>query len=261
MAFPRETERRGPRLRGSSLLVLTGCLLLLACTPPPVPTQETASPPPQPSSTTAPSPTSAPSATFTATITLPSTLTLAPSLTATQTLTPTPAAGFDKFQLISVTNGIGGISLIFRLPGVKVPYQVKMRGYDYSCVLDAKYPDRLFCSGLADPPFDKPLDVLFIDPQTKQTVYTGTTVYSAGLYATALPQMNGKNDCPTRGQGVSCETECRLLPDNTPCIVSTCTDSCGLYRSIQTCPNDMSKDFASCPPDLFDQMKARYNIP
>ena len=103
--------------------------------------------------------------------------------------------------------------------------------------------------------------MVFIDPQTQETVYTGSTIYSAALFATPLPVLNGKNDCPNRGQDVSCEVECRLLPDNSPCIVATCTDACGLYRSIESCPQDMSKDFASCPPDLFDRMKARYNLP
>lgn len=254
MASRRSTEQVRIHPRWSAILVLMACFLLLACAPTPTPT-------PQPSETPAPSPTSAPSAT--ATFTPLPTLTLVPTLTltATQTLTATPAAGFDKFQIISVSSGIGGISVIFKLPGVKVAYQVKIRSYDYACVVDAKYPDRLFCNGLATPPFDKPLDVVFIDPQTHEPVYTGSTIYSEALFATPLPVLNGKNDCPSRGQGVSCETECRLLPDNTPCIVATCTDSCGLYRSIETCPQDMSKDFASCPPDLFAQMKARYNLP
>lgn len=260
MDYRSASDRRVARPRWNTVLVLLTCALLLACAPTPTP-----APTALPTSTLAPSATSAPSstATLTSTGTSTPTLTLSPTLTltSTQTLTSTPAVGFDQFQIISVSSGVGGISVIFKLTGVKVAYQVKIRGYDYACVVDAKYPDRLFCNGLATPPFDKTLDVVFIDPQTKQTVFTGSTIYSSLLYATALPILNGKNDCPTRGQGVSCETECRLLPDNTPCIVSTCSDSCGLYRSIETCPQDMSHDFASCPPELFARMKARYNIP
>jgi hypothetical protein len=258
MAFHRYSKMASKRPRWHAALVLAACLLLLACAPTPAP-----SPTPLPSDTPAPSITPAPSQTASPTSTFTPTLTLVPTLTltATQTLTATPSAGFDKFQIISVTSGIGGISVIIKLPGVKVAYQVKIRGYDYACVVEAKYPDRLFCTGLATPPFDKPLDVVFIDPQSHETVYTGSTIFSEALFATPLPVLNGKNDCPTRGQGESCEVECRLLPDNSPCIVATCTDSCGLYRSIETCPQDMSKDFASCPPDLFAQMKARYNLP
>jgi hypothetical protein len=259
MASYPPADRAGIHLHWN-VLVLMACLLLLACAPTPTP-----APTLPPSETPAPSPTSLPSPTASATATLTSTptLTLVPTLTltATQTLTATPAAAFDKFQIISVSSGIGGISVIIKLEGVTTAYQVKIRSYDYACVIDAKYPDRLFCSGLATPPFDKPLDVVFIDPQSHQVVYSGSTIYSSALFATPLPVLNGKNDCPTRGQGVSCEVECRLLPDNTPCIVATCTDSCGLYRSIETCPQDMSKDFASCTPDLFARMKARYNLP
>ena len=50
------------------------------------------------------------------------------------------------------------------------------------------------------------------------------------------------NNCPQRGQNVSCETECRIAPDGNPCIVATCTDACGPYFSVHTCP-DMSLEF------------------
>jgi hypothetical protein len=210
-------------------------------TPAPLPSATT---PPMPTPTTAASATSAPSST--------------PSPVPSPTAVP---AAFDKLQIISISNGVGGISVIFRIPGIQTAYQVKIRSYDYNCVLDAKAPDRLFCNGLATPPFDKTLDLVFIDPQSGQTVYSGTTIYSSLLSATSTVQGWGKNDCPDRGKNVSCETECRLLPNGNPCIVSTCSDACGLYFSVDSCPADMSNDFPSCPPDLFAEMKARYSIP
>jgi hypothetical protein len=241
-------------------LLLVVPLLIAACTPSASPSTSPSAPA---SNTPAPSETPRPSATLAPSATLPptSTVTPSPSSTSTITLTPTPAAAFEKFQIISVDNGVGGVNVIIRLPGVTVPYQVKIRGYQYNCELVPTAPDRLFCVGLAAPPFDIALDVIFSDPNTKQVVYTGSAIYaSAALYTPTLSDL-GKNSCADRGKGLSCETECRLLPDGSACIVSTCTDACGLYSSIQTCPDGMSKDFLSCPPDLFAQMKKRYGIP
>jgi hypothetical protein len=225
---------------------------------------------PAPTALPSASPTAAPSETLSPSATTPPTATptLAPSTTPDPTSSPSPLpsptlvpAAFDKLQLISISNGIGGVRVIFKIPGVQTAYDVKIRGYNYSCVLDAKAPDRLFCSGLAQPPFDTTLDLVFIDPQTQQTVFSGSTIYSSSLSATSTVQGWGKNNCPDRGTNVSCETECRLLPNGNPCIVSTCSDACGLYFSVDTCPADMSQDFPSCPPDLFAQMKALYSIP
>jgi len=236
--------------------------LLAACAPAATPAPTATALPP--------SPTSAPSATDQPTLTPPPTLTPSPAPSATPepsrtpTSVPTPTAvpaAFDQLQLISISSGIGGIQVIFKIPGIQVAYQVKIRGYDYACVLDAKAPDRLFCSGLALPPADIALDVVLSDPATGQIVYSGKTIYSSKFGATSTVQGWGKNDCPSRGENVSCETECRLLPNGSACVVSTCTDACGLFFSVDTCPSDMSMDFPSCPPELFEEMKARYSIP
>jgi hypothetical protein len=249
-----------PQLRGSSLVLIAILgIILAACTPAqtPVPTA-LPSATPAPSDTPVPSPTTAP----TLTQTLAPSATTAPSSTPSPVPTPTAVpAAFDQLQLISISNGIGGVSVIFKIPGLLTAYDVKIRGYAYSCILDAKAPDRLFCTGLAQPPFDAQLDLQFIDPQTQQVVYSGSTIYSSMLSATSTVQGWGKNDCPDRGTNVSCETECRLLPNGSPCVVATCTDACGLYFSVDSCPADMSMDFPSCPPELFDQMKALYSIP
>ena len=251
-------------------LMVWACVLLLACSPAPTPLP---SPTPGglPSATVVGITPSAPTATATATATLTAskspaptfTLTLLPSLTLTpsQTLTATPAADFAHFQIIAVDSTIGGIQVVIRLPGIQIAYQVKIHGHDYACVLADKVPDRLFCSGLATVPFDQTLEVLFSDPASGQVVFSGETIFSSALNATALPIKNGLNDCAQRGQNVHCEVECRLLANGSPCIVATCADACGLYRSIQTCPQDMPSKFASCPPELFAQMKARYNLP
>lgn len=230
-------------------------VVLAACAPTPAP-MPTASPTPALSTPTAAptlTPTAAPSATP-----APNTPTAPPTQVPSPTAVP---AAFDKLQIISISNGIGGVRVVFRIPGLQTAYQVKIRGYSYNCVLDAKAPDRLFCSGLAQPPFDIPLDLVFSDPQTQQTVFSGSTIYSSSLSATSTVQGWGKNDCPDRGTNVSCETECRLLPNGNPCVVATCSDACGLYFSVDSCPADMSMDFPSCPPELFAQMKALYSIP
>ena len=245
------------------VLLALGLIVLAACTP-------ASTPDPTALPTVSPSPLPSATATFAPSATVPPTLTpsLVPSATTPPTLTPSLApspttnpAAFDKLQIISISNGVGGISVIFRIPGIQTAYKVKIRGYNYNCILDAKAPDRLFCNGLANPPFDVNLDLVFIDPVTEQTVFTGKTIYSSKLSATSTVQGWGKNDCPGRGTNVSCETECRLLPSGNPCIMATCSDACGLYFSVETCPADMSQDFPSCPPDLFAQMKARYSIP
>jgi hypothetical protein len=250
-------------LRPAVLALIVWSVLLAACSPTPT-LLPTSTIPPSASPTSAPTATAQPSATTPPTVTPSPAPSATPAPTHTPTAVPTPTsvpAAFDKLQIISISNGIGGVKVIFRIPGIQVAYQVKIRGYDYNCVLDATAPDRLFCTGLAVPPFDVNLDLTFIDPNSHQTVYTGKTIYSSALGATATVQGWGKNDCPGRGTNVSCETECRLLPNGNPCIVSTCSDACGLYFSVDTCPADMSMDFPSCPPDLFAEMKARYSIP
>ena len=256
MAFPKQLTRF------TAFLALLTVFVLSACTPAaPSPTATTV----PPTVTTAPSETLRPSATntSTATATLVPSATLIPSSTPSPapTFTATPAAAFDKLQIISVSTSVTGVSVIFKIPGINVAYDVKIRNYPYLCQLDAKAPDRLFCNGLADPPFDKALDLVFSDPQTKQVVYTGSTIYSSALLVKPTVAGWATTNCANRGQNVTCETECRLLANGSPCVVSTCSDACGLYFSVDSCPKDMQNDFASCPPDLFAKMKALYGIP
>ena len=248
----------------AAFLAILSVFVLAACTPGASNPTATATQS-LPSETNAPSETPRPTltATPTATPTLVPSATPVPSSTPSPapTFTATPAAAFDKLQIISVSSGINGVSVIFKIPGINVAYDVKIRNYPYNCQLDAKAPDRLFCNGLAEPPFDKQLDLIFSDPQTKQTVYTGSTVYSSALLVKPTVAGWATTNCASRGQNVTCETECRLLANGSPCVVSTCSDACGLYFSVDSCPADMKNDFASCPPDLFAKMKALYNIP
>jgi hypothetical protein len=181
-----------------------------------------------------------------------------PSETPTTSPTPTPSAAFDKIQILAVDNVVGGVQLTIALPGVSVAYKIKVRGYEYTCQLDPKVADRLFCLGLAAQPVGQ-MPLVVLDPQSGATVFEGKITYAGLGPKPVYGQPTDK--CPVRGEGGNCETECRLLPDGTPCIVATCVDGCGVYRSIETCPQNMDPNFSSCPPDLFDKMKARYNIP
>jgi len=240
------------------LFLLLALLVLAACAPEPTPTQAptpTASPSPQPliTFTVAPSPTvtetSAPAPTFT----------LAP--TGTSSPSPTPAAALDQAEVIQINDGVGGIGLVLKIPHLSSPYNLILGGARYECKLDAQYPDWLFCWGLSRPTLDIPLTEAFLDPQTSQVILKREVVLSSAILPTALPEGYANTNCPDRGKNISCETECRLDYDGNPCIVATCTDACGLYRSVHSCPQDMPLPAIVCNPDQWVEAKKKYGIP
>jgi hypothetical protein len=186
------------------------------------------------------------------------TATLIPSETPTITPTPTPAAAFDQIQIMAVERIVSGVRINLFIPKVSVAYDLKIQGYEYTCGIDAKTKDHLFCVGLADIQPDQTITLELLDPQSGAQVYATQIFYAS--YPTAIPAGNAGNNCADRGTGVSCEVECRQLPAGGYCVVATCTDACGLYRSVQTCPEGMT-DFTSCTQDEWDEAKRIYGFP
>ncbi len=226
------------------------------------PEQPTPTSTPAPSATAAASATSAPTATSLPTETLIPSATVPPTPSASPapSASPTPTIAFDQLQVTGVENRLGGWLVSFTLPGVDRSLKLILGGNTYECTFDSQYPDRLFCQGLSKPAYDQQLGFAFSDLQTGDLLYQGNVVLPTALLVPPTPVGWAGNDCPQRGQNVSCETECRIAPDGNPCIVATCTDACGPYFSVHTCP-DMSLDFNSCNPEQWAALKKQYQIP
>jgi len=232
-------------------------IFLQACQP-----QAAAVPSPQslePSATLRPSATVLPSATVTWTPTMTQTPTLTP--TVTQIPTATPVAQFEDLKILVLENKLGGWSMQWVLPGVQVPLKMMLDNREYTCTVDAKYPDRLFCQGLAQPALDRPLTLVFLNPESGVEIYRTSFIIPAALMAPPTPVGYAQTNCPDRGKKVSCETECRIAPDGTPCIVATCVDACGPYFSVHSCPDDMPLPSPSCNAEQWAAMKKKYQIP
>jgi hypothetical protein len=157
-----------------------------------------------------------------------------PTLTPTITNTPTPTVDFTKFKLTGVNQKPQiSMSLIFTIPGLKTPVQVKVGGSSFYCQVDPKYPDKLFCNG-PDLVVDTELPVRFIDTDGTTVLYKGTIFIPQSILGPKLPDNIDWDLCPLRNTNVTCETENRLWW-NPPCVVSTCYDACGYFYSIDTC--------------------------
>jgi hypothetical protein len=221
----------------------------------------------QPTATPAPTQTTLPSATTAPTTTVPSptiTQTITATATATVTASPVPSAtpqvGFEKAQVTELKNGVGGYSIVMTVPNLDVAYDVILGGIKFSCTVNEKYAGKLFCWGLQRPPLDVSLTEAFLSQTTKQVVYQTKVVLSSTTLPTAIPIGYPDTNCPDRGKHVSCESECRIY-DGKPCMVATCTDACGLYFSVQTCPADMTVPSPSCSAEQWIQQKALNGIP
>jgi hypothetical protein len=197
--------------------------------------------------------------TATATATATVTATPRPSSTPTITLTPTPTASFDKLQLMNAENVVGGVRLNLFLPNVTVPYKLLLRGSEFTCQLEPTLKDHLFCFGLAQIPPGETVAIDFFDPQSNEKVYSGSVYYVGSQ--TATPQGIYGNTCAKRGEGATCETECRQIPSGGYCVVATCSDACGLYFSVHTCPADLPEDFSSCTEDQWAEARRLYSLP
>jgi hypothetical protein len=207
------------------------------------------------------SPTSSPTATVQTqpTETLTATPTNLP--TPTFTLTAAPLADFSLLRVITLESNAFGWMIQFHLPGITQPLLMKLDGKDYRCSLDERYSDRLFCQGLAKPPLDQVLSLVFVKPESDEEVYRGSLIIPLQFVVPPTPVGYLHTACDQRGQNVSCETECRIDPDGNPCIVATCTDACGPYFAVHSCPDDMPLPSPSCTAEQWAMMKKRYQIP
>lgn len=191
------------------------------------------------------------------------TATLKPSVTPspTATATATPIANFDRLQVISVDNNPFGSMVHLALPGIRQPLTMKLDGKLYNCRVDEKYPDHFFCQGLSRPALDTTLKLVFIDPVSQVEIYAGSLFILEAWVIPPTPVGYLHTSCAERGKNVSCETECRIAPDGSPCIVSTCTDACGPYFAVHSCPDDMPLPSPSCSEEQWVAMKKKYQIP
>ncbi|GAP09517.1 hypothetical protein BECAL_00661 [Bellilinea caldifistulae] len=244
------------------LIWLTAALALSACQPqqnttPTADVQETALSMAKTALNPTASPTPAATATPSPTVTL--TLTATPTLPPTET--PTPAPLFSSLRFIGVTARYDGASIILEIPNLQQVYNLTINGVNYLCQLAESAPNRLFCNGLAKPPVDQPVQVILRDPETNQAVFETVTSISSILVVTPMPRGYYDPNCPQRGLDVKCEMECRIPPSGEPCVVASCYDSCGLYLSIHTCPENVDVYPALCTDEQWAEMKARHNIP
>jgi hypothetical protein len=197
-------------------------------------------------------PTTTPTATQTATVTETATLTLVPSLT----FTSTPEALFSKAQVTSVTTPDGIPHVAIKVPGLKTSYNIILDSKKFKCQTDAKAPEVLFCIGDALPAIAQNIPLIFVNPADETEVYSGTTFIIKQAVPTSTPA--GYGNCPNRGKNTSCEIECRLYSGN-PCLVVSCFDDCGLYYSLDNCPQGQNEGI--CSEELRNQLLTQYGIP
>ena len=191
----------------------------------------------------------------------PPTLTGTSTETLLPTGTPTPKPEFSRLRFINITTGYNGVSLIVEIPELKQVYNLTINGINYFCQVVESVPNRLFCNGLSKPPVDQAVRVLLREPETDSIVHEMVTTIAGSLVVTPMPRGYYNPDCPQRGLDVNCEMECRIPPDGEPCVVASCFDSCGLYFSVNTCPENVQVYPALCSEEQWAEMKARYNIP
>jgi hypothetical protein len=188
----------------------------------------------------------------TATLVLPTetpqpTLTLAPTATATTiptitqtpppTATSTPSVNYAQYKLLSVSLQPYGMLLGFQIPGLTDPLITRINNQLFKCVVDTKYPERMFCSGSALP-LDKYLDIMFYNEDGADPIYTGQLIVASKIFAAPTPaNKDMKNACPDDLESVKCETENRTDNAGNPCKVSTCVNRCGYLYSVNTCPD------------------------
>ncbi len=201
-----------------------------------------------------PSATATGTATATATLTNTPTLTLVPSNTAS----PTPSVLFDQAAVTSLSSANNIVSLVMKIPGLLSAYDLVIDAKTFKCQVIDKYPNLLFCSGSSKPRVNTEVPLAFNDPASGQAVYTGQTLIIPAAVPTETPA--GYFSCPNRGKNVFCEVECRIYDNSEPCIVASCSDDCGPYYSIHTCPQT-GKNTGICDPALDAEMLKKFGLP
>jgi hypothetical protein len=188
-----------------------------------------------------------------------------PTSTATILPSPTPTAeplaDFSALRVVSIESNAFGWMIQLNLPGIKQPLNLQLDNKEYRCAVDERYPERFFCQGLAKPLIDQSMKLVFFDPQSGAEVYRSDLIIPLAFFVPPTPVGYLHTACEERGKQVSCETECRIDPDGNPCIVATCTDACGPYFAVHSCPDDMPLPSPSCTAEQWVMMKKRYQIP
>ncbi|WP_448335865.1 hypothetical protein [Bellilinea sp.] len=177
------------------------------------------------------------------------------------TPTAVPLADFSALRVVTIESNAFGWMIQFNLPGIKQPLNLKLDNKEYRCGVDERYPERLFCQGLAKPLIDQPMKLVFFNPESGAEVYRSNLIIPLAFVVPPTPVGYLHTACEERGKQVSCETECRIDPDGNPCIVATCTDACGPYFAVHSCPDDMPLPSPSCTAEQWVMMKKRYQIP
>lgn len=243
--------------RGWMAVILLSGLALGACVP--TPSAPAATLPVQASPSAVPP--AAASATPAATVPPAPSLTPAPTLSPTPSPTPTPPAAFDQARVLSITRNLSGVQIILIIDRLKSAYDITLDKKPYRCAREAAYPDRLVCQGLAMPLPDRPLALEIFPVGSLQPVYSTRLVIAPLFIPTDIPSGYAKYDCPDRGKNVVCEVECRVKPDGNPCVVASCTDACGPYFAVDSCPADLAQPFTFCDLSQYPELKRLYNLP
>jgi hypothetical protein len=211
------------------------------------PTTAAPTQPPPVTETPRPSETLAPSHTSTPQPTASFTMTPSPTHTATETSTPTPSFAGFSVAYAQYTNY--GMLIGFKIPGIKDNYRLKVNNIDYTCQLNDKAPDSLYCYG---PQFAQNETVkLVFYPFTGDDTPLYEVSYKVSLLVppTIDPRIlmtQAPGSCPSRGVNVTCETEYRKDGNGGCCVVATCNDACGYFYSMDTCPEGSIKN-GICP--------------
>jgi hypothetical protein len=155
----------------------------------------------------------------------------------THTVTIEPTQDLSGLMLLGAGPSNGGYLINFQIPGIDRVFLVSVDGLPFKCEILPQYEDRLMCYGLMLQ-WGKTVEIEFIDPMTGQMVYNLNYTLPNQDYGFGTPTPPicvNPNACPQRGLNFSCETELHYDAAGKPCMVSTCTDSCGFCVGIDTC--------------------------
>lgn len=229
------------KLRIVLIVVLVSVMVILQACSAAATLAPTATPTPPPTVTETPRPSETPAPTDTSTPSPTSTFTLTPSATITSTSTSTPMPSFAGFAVEYAQYTNYGMLMGFKIPGITKAYRLKVNDIAYTCNLNDKAPGYLYCYG---PQFQQNQEITLVfyppDENDNTPLYTASYKVSLLVPPTVDPRVlmtEAPGSCPARGIHVTCETEYRKDGAGGCCIVATCSDACGYYYSMDTCPN------------------------
>lgn len=155
----------------------------------------------------------------------------------TQTVTSEPTPDLSGLMVLGAGPLTGGYMINFQIPEIDRVFLVNVDRLPFKCEILTQFEDRLMCYGLMLQ-WGKTVEIEFIDPVSGQMVYNLNYTLpnqDYGFGTPAPPVCVNPFACPQRGQNFSCETELHYDAAGKPCMVSTCTDSCGFCVGIDTC--------------------------